>query len=139
MSSTETAIDSGQGQPRVLIAEDEPVFRRVISFTLQRQGFQVTAVPNGAEAWERLNSEPFDAMVTDHQMPGGSGIELLEKVRASDLFGKFPIILCTAKGLELDAGYLIERFGLVTVLHKPFSPQRLAKLLSESQATSGTP
>src|SRR6056297_1697578 len=131
MQTDQSPTRNENAQPHILIAEDEPVFRRVIIFTLQRQGFQVTATVNGAEAWKQLQSHSFDALVTDHQMPGGNGIELLENLRTTNLLGRLPTILCTAKGFELDASYLIDRFRLITILHKPFSPQRLAALLRE--------
>jgi CheY-like chemotaxis protein len=118
-------------QPRLLVAEDDPVFRRVITYTLRRAGYEVTAVADGERAWQALQSMPFAGLITDHQMPGGSGVELLERVRNSSLDGQLPSILCTAKGLELDHQYLLERFGLLTVLHKPFSPIRLVECLRE--------
>lgn len=122
---------------KILVAEDDPVFRRVIVFTLERQGFAVTAASNGMMAWELAQQHDFDGMVTDHQMPGLTGIELLERLRTTSKFVGKPIILCTAKGLELDSGFLIERYGLATVLHKPFSPQRLASLLLEQTSPAG--
>ncbi|XZE54709.1 response regulator [Planctomycetaceae bacterium SH139] len=131
MNPAQSPVPAGNAQPHILIAEDEPVFRRVIIFTLQRQGFKVTATVNGAEAWKQLQSHSYDALVTDHQMPGGNGIELLENLRTTELHGRLPTILCTAKGFELDASYLIDRFRLITILHKPFSPQRLAGLLRD--------
>ena len=116
---------------RVLIAEDEPVFRRVIIFTLERRGLCVEAVGNGAEALARLREETFDFVVTDHQMPGMTGIELLHQIRFSLGLVRLPLILCTAKGLELDSEYLREQYALTAVLHKPFSPQQLAGLILE--------
>lgn len=118
---------------RVLIAEDEPVFRRVITFTLERKGLQVEAVGNGQLALARLREEAFDFVVTDHQMPCMTGIELLHHIRFTLELQTLPLILCTAKGLELDSEYLHEQYGLTAVLHKPFSPQRLAGLILEQQ------
>ncbi|WP_164104296.1 response regulator [Candidatus Laterigemmans baculatus] len=118
---------------RVLIAEDEPVFRRVIRFTLERQGFEVEAVENGQLALARLREQNFDFVVTDHQMPYLTGLELLHHVRFTLGLQTLPMILCTAKGLELDSEYLREQYSLTAVLHKPFSPQRLAALILEQQ------
>jgi CheY-like chemotaxis protein len=123
-------IEAGDKQFRVLVAEDDVVFRRVITFTLQRAGFAVTAVANGALAWECLGRESFDCLVTDHQMPQMSGIELLNLLRKSEPHRGLPTVLCTAKGLELDAVYLAERYQLAAVMHKPFSPRKLVEILS---------
>lgn len=117
------------GPFRVLIAEDEPVFRRVMMFTLERRGLAVEAVDNGADALLRLRQERFDFVVTDLQMPGMSGLELLAHIRCTLGLAVLPLVLCTAKGLELDAQQLCRRYGLTAVLHKPFSPQHLASLI----------
>lgn len=118
---------------RALIAEDEPVFRRVIRFTLERKGLEVEAVGNGQLALARLREQEFDFVVTDHQMPCLTGIELVHHIRFTLGLQTLPVILCTAKGLELDSEYLREQYGLIAVLHKPFSPQHLAGLILEQQ------
>lgn len=117
---------------RVLVAEDDAVFRRVIEFTLSRAGFDVTTAANGALALQQLEIQQFDCLVTDHQMPELSGVELLNAIRKIDSLKNLPAILCTAKGLELDSQYLVERFNLIAVLHKPFSPRQLAGMLEQS-------
>lgn len=115
--------------PTVLIAEDDPVFRRVMSFTVSKAGLTVQAVGDGAAALQRLTETGVDFLVTDHQMPRCSGIELLEQAAASERVTLPPTILCTAKGLELDGPTLRQRFGLVAIMHKPFSPKQLTQLI----------
>lgn len=115
----------------VLVAEDDPVFRRVIAFTLQRSGFAVTAVANGAEAWEFLQRQAVDCLVTDHQMPQMSGIELVQRIQDSPLQGRLPIVMCTAKSLEIDADFLMRHYELAAIMQKPFSPARLVTVLQE--------
>jgi CheY-like chemotaxis protein len=115
-------------RPTVLIAEDDPVFRRVSCFTVSKCGVQVEAVGDGATALQRLLAGGIDFLVTDHEMPGLSGVEVLEQVASSGTAVP-PTILCTAKGLELDSQGLTERFDLVAVIHKPFSPRRLNDLI----------
>lgn len=114
---------------RVLIADDEPVFRRVIMFTLERRGLVVEAVKNGADALARLRQSPFDFVVTDLQMPVMNGLELVRHIRSALELVSLPVILCTGKGLELDGQKLCQQYGLTAVLHKPFSPQHLARLI----------
>lgn len=114
---------------RVLIADDEPVFRRVMMFTLERRGLVVEAVRNGADALLRLRRDSFDFVVTDLQMPGMSGTELLAHIRFTLGLTTLPVVLCTAKGLELDAQQICQQYDVTAVLHKPFSPQHLASLI----------
>lgn len=119
------------GRPaRILVAEDDAVFRRVIEFTLSRAGYQVSTAANGRLAKEHLAAESCDCLVTDHQMPEMSGIDLLNHIRAIEELRTLPVILCTAKGLELDSHFLMQRYGLTAVLHKPFSPRKLVDILS---------
>lgn len=120
---------------RVLVAEDDAVFRRVIEFTLSRAGFSVTTAINGADALAQFQEVQIDCLVTDQQMPQLSGIELVDRIRRVDVYKDIPIILCTAKGLELDSQFLMERYGLRAVLHKPFSPRHLISLLESCCGT----
>ncbi|TWU49792.1 response regulator [Rubripirellula reticaptiva] len=118
--------------PTVLIAEDDPVFRRVLGFTISRSGNNVEMASNGLAAYERLCQGGIDFLVTDHQMPVCSGLELLDRIRANPAIEQVPTILCTAKGFELDSQLLQQRFGLVSIMHKPFSPRLLIELITRS-------
>jgi CheY-like chemotaxis protein len=119
---------------KVLIAEDDPVFRRVLAAAISRIGVHTEAVSNGVEAYERIQTGGIDFLVLDYQMPICSGIELLERMTTGkqNKYELPPTILCTAKGFEIDGPALSERFGLVAILHKPFSATQLGKLISEN-------
>ena len=84
----------------VLIAEDDPVFRRVMGFSIARSGLTVESVADGQAAFERLSQGGIHFLVTDHQMPVCSGLELLERLASNPSVPCPPTILCTAKGLE---------------------------------------
>ncbi|MGI9441367.1 MAG: response regulator [Rubripirellula sp.] len=119
---------------RVLIAEDDPVFRRVLAAAISRTGVDTETVSNGNEAYERIQRGGVDFLVLDYQMPICSGIEFLERM-ATGKQNKHdlpPTILCTAKGFEIDGPALSERFDLVAILHKPFSATQLGTLISEN-------
>ena len=116
-------------QANILIVEDDPVFRRVMSFTVGRGGLNVETASDGLAGYERIRQGGIDFLVTDHQMPLCTGLELLEKLAQDTEVACPPAILCTAKGLELDTQDLIERYGLKAVMHKPFSPRRLSEII----------
>ncbi len=124
-AGTDNASD--RRQPTVLIVEDDAVFRRVISFTVSRAGFKVEHATNGIEGYDRFMVGDIDFIVTDLQMPRSSGIEMLERISQQTTVPRVPTILCTAKGLELDTEKIVQHFGLVTVLRKPFSPRHLTE------------
>ena len=120
--------------PRVLIAEDDLAFRRVISFSIERRGWFAEAVASGELALQRLASgESYDFLITDHQMPGISGIELVERIRESGN-RSLQIVLCTAKGMELNTELLVQKYNLLRVLNKPFSPTLLGTMLMQAYA-----
>ncbi|EMI54579.1 response regulator [Rhodopirellula sallentina] len=119
--------------PTILIAEDDPVFRRLMHFTLDQEGYRVLTAPDGEQAWQRLQEGDVDLLVTDHQMPQCSGIELLHRIRTAASEGNSLVstaVLCTAKGFELDCGQLQEEFGLLAVMGKPFSPKQLTRMIN---------
>lgn len=110
------------GNIHVLIAEDDIAFRRVIDFMLRREGMTTITAGNGAEALEKLKTERCNLLITDAQMPTMNGIELIEHVRTHSLLMDLPIILCTAKGFEIDSEQMKRKYNLTAIFHKPFSP-----------------
>ncbi len=117
-------------RPIVLVAEDDPVFRRVIAYSIAAAGFTVQTAANGLEAIAALDRDHVDLLVTDHQMPLCSGLELIEHVRTNSKFQSLPIILCTAKGFELNAAELTQSHQLLAVMRKPFSPRQMMAIIT---------
>ena len=66
---------------RILLVEDDGAIRRINAQVLVRSGYQVAAAQDGAAGWEALHANDFDLLITDHSMPGLSGLELVKKVR----------------------------------------------------------
>lgn len=111
----------------VLVSEDDSALRNVIRFCLEAAGFQVVACRDGQEALVQLDQQPVDMVVTDMQMPRMDGLELCQKLRADGRYSHLPVLMLTAKGLELDAERLRGELGLAEVMFKPFSPRELAR------------
>lgn len=114
---------------RVLVAEDNFVLSRVIQFNLQQAGYEVTSAANGRDAIEQLSSNAFDLLITDYQMPLDDGAAVCDYVRQTLGNASLPIVLCSAKGLELDTSVLQERWQLAAVLFKPFSVREMLMLV----------
>jgi len=119
---------------KILVVEDNKALSGVVTFNLVRAGFQVTAVGNGKEALEALRRGGFDLILTDQQMPEMTGIELCENVRRLPSYESIPIILLTAKCMEMNFTELRERVGLSAALPKPFSPSELINCIEECLA-----
>lgn len=93
---------------KVLLAEDTALFRTVMGDFLKDCGFEVTEAVDGQQAWETLNSERFDALVTDIVMPNMDGMELTRHVRDSETLSKLPIIAVTSLYQEEDRKKIME-------------------------------
>ena len=119
---------------RILLAEDTPGFARVIQFNLEKAGFEVTLATDGRKAWEIAQQDEFDVVLTDQQMPETTGTELCAQLRELPAYETTPVMLLSAKGLELDAEHL-ESVGITKVLPKPLSPSELIRTLEETLAT----
>lgn len=115
----------------ILVAEDNAALASVIRFNLQREEFQVTVAPNGRVAWEAVQEEAFDLIVTDQQMPEMTGCEFCAKVRTLDKYRDTPVIMLTAKGLELELPRLKTELGIAATFLKPFSPREVVKAVED--------
>lgn len=121
----------GSGR-KVLVAEDNPAMGDVVRFNLQNAGFAVTVCRNGVDALRTLQQGKFDLVVTDYQMPGLNGEQLCGEIRSDSRLLHLPVIIVSARGLELDLNRLQEQFQITAVVFKPFSPRELVKLVHSS-------
>lgn len=119
---------------KILIVEDNKALAGVVGFNLIRAGFQVATVDNGREALEMLGRSTFDLVLTDQQMPSMTGVQLCEHIRQLAGYEQVPIILLTAKCMEMNFSELQRRVGLSAALPKPFSPSELITCIEESLA-----
>jgi len=107
---------------RVLVVEDERQARDVAEAYLERDGLWVTAVGDGLKALEAFESNHYDLVVLDLNLPGLSGEDVCRRIRDhSDV----PIIMLTAKGTEEERIAGLD-LGADDYLVKPFSPRELA-------------
>jgi diguanylate cyclase (GGDEF)-like protein len=103
--------------PAILLAEDDPVTRMLMTRFLKKAGYEVDAVGDGAEALERMLKRYYPMLITDWEMPGMDGVALCKAVRALQLDGYVYALLLTARDSKeniiagLDAGaddYLVK-------------------------------
>jgi DNA-binding response OmpR family regulator len=75
------------------VVEDDPTIRQVSVAVLKRAGYDVDAAEDGAAAWVALNTDCYDLLITDNNMPHVTGIDLLKKLRAARM--EMPVIMAT--------------------------------------------
>jgi CheY-like chemotaxis protein len=118
----------------VMLCDDEIHILKAVEFKLTKAGYRVLAMHDGADAWERMQTQLPDLVITDLQMPRMTGFELAEKMRADPRTRHIPLIMLTAKGYELADQDVARRFGVIMVLTKPFSPRELLELVEHTFA-----
>lgn len=114
----------------ILVVEDSIVLGEVLRFNLEQEGFHVTWAADGKEAIELFSRGNFDLVVTDYEMPILNGEQVCEQLR-NECLSDVPIIICTAKGMELDLHKLADKYGVKALLQKPFSVSELADLIRQ--------
>jgi len=115
----------------VLVADDEPHIRRVLSTLLDKVGYVVVEARSGTEALALWQSDQrFDAVLLDLMMPGATGIEVLEAIRAAEHGVHTPVIILTAKGQDSDRDAAFAA-GADDFMTKPFSPRKLVVRLQQ--------
>lgn len=111
-------------QTLILLAEDSPSVQAMVSFRLERSGYDVLVTDNGEDAL-RLARERLPALaVLDVEMPGLSGLEVTRRLRAEEQTRDIPVILLTSLDGELAVAEGYEA-GANDYVTKPFSPQEL--------------
>lgn len=112
---------------RVLLCDDEIHILRAAEFKLKRAGFDVRIAGDGQAAWEAIEAQKPDVLVTDCQMPRLDGFGLVQRVRENPETKDLPILMLTAKGYELSREELADRWNVAAVIPKPFSPRELLR------------
>jgi ActR/RegA family two-component response regulator/anti-sigma regulatory factor (Ser/Thr protein kinase) len=113
---------------RVLLVDDEGFLRSAVAETLAMEGHSVEEASNVEEALAAFTNYAFDVVVTDLCLPDGSGMELLERLRALD--GRFTAIVTTGFGTFEQAVSAI-RLRVAAFLTKPFSVAELSRAIAE--------
>jgi two-component system cell cycle response regulator len=110
---------------KILIADDEPVSRRILERLLTKWGYEVVSAEDGKVAWEQLNApEAPRIALLDWMMPGRNGVEVCKEMRANRPQPYTYILLLTAKDAKESVVEGLES-GADDYLTKPFHPQEL--------------
>jgi DNA-binding response OmpR family regulator len=113
---------------RILVVDDDSDIRQLSTEVLIHSGYVVDAAADGAAAWEALQIKAFNLLITDHNMPRLTGIELVKKLRSARM--ALPVILVTGK-LPVEELAQNPSLQLAALLPKPFS---VAELLETVRA-----
>lgn len=115
---------------QILLIDDDPVLRSVVTLALEAAGYQVQCYENARKGMLNLDKQRPDLIITDIVMPEMDGLEMLRKVR--QLQPELPVLAISGGGSFEPSGYLsiAQSFGATAVLPKPFRPSELVELVS---------
>ncbi|WP_298492249.1 response regulator transcription factor [uncultured Maritimibacter sp.] len=105
---------------QVLLIEDEPNIIEAISFILSRDGWSVATHANGETAIEAVRRHAPDALILDVMLPGKSGYDILQDLRADPATQALPVLMLTARGQKKDRD-MADKLGVTKFMTKPFS------------------
>jgi two-component system, OmpR family, phosphate regulon response regulator PhoB len=114
--------------PQVLVVDDDEGVRTAVTWALEADGFEVTAVENGLAAMNVIESSPPSLVVLDLSLPGLGGLDILNRLRKTEAFdgrSRLPIIVLSGRDSEMDRIVGLD-LGADDYLVKPFSPGELA-------------
>ncbi len=113
---------------KVLLAEDEKISRVALTSALRREGHEITASENGADAIAHIRAERFDVVVTDLRLPEATGIEVLTAAKEVD--ADCVVVVVTAYG-TVETAVEALKLGAYDYIRKPFSPEKLINMLAK--------
>jgi DNA-binding response OmpR family regulator len=119
----------------VLVADDDPDIRELVSFKLEQAGFRVHAVGDGLAALAAARALSPSLLLLDVMMPGLNGYEVCRRLRADGETATIPVIMLTAKAQDADVetGFAM---GVDDYIVKPFSPRELLTRVNNVLARS---
>ena len=113
---------------KIMVIDDEPYIARVIKFKLEQEGYTVFSANDGLTGLEKIRQEKPDLVLLDVMMPGLTGYEVCQKIKADPQLASIPVVILTAKGQERDREEGLS-VGASDYITKPFSPNRLLELV----------
>jgi two-component system, NtrC family, response regulator len=113
----------------VLVVDDEKNYLVVLETLLEDEGHRVLTASSGSEALEIIRRAPVDTVLSDIKMPGMSGVDLLEQIKAFD--PDLPVILMTAFA-EVDQAVMAMKMGALDHIQKPFDNREVSRAIARA-------
>ena len=116
---------------KVLIVDDFATMRRILKNILKQLGFKnLVEADDGTSAWEILQGQTIDLIISDWNMPKMTGLELLKKVRASDQYKRTPFLMVTAEAQKQNIIEAVQA-GVSNYVVKPFTAEAISDKLEK--------
>ncbi len=116
---------------RVLVVDDFSTMRKILKNILRQLGFEnIVEADDGTTAWEVLNKDNIEFIVSDWNMPQMTGMELLRKVRGSEEYADIPFLMVTAEAQQENIIEAVQA-KVSNYIVKPFTPETLGEKIDK--------
>jgi len=113
----------------ILVAEDSITARTLFKHILEAAGYQVRTAVDGADAWANLREQQFDLVVSDVEMPGMGGFDLIARIRNDEKLGELPVILVTSRGSREDRERGVDAGANAYIVKETFDQKHLLDVI----------
>jgi len=123
-------MEAAMSKPRILSVDDSASIRQMVSFTLNKEGYDVVEATDGKDALSKIGGAPVNMVITDLHMPIMDGIELIKSLRADPAYKFIPIVMLTTESHQdrKDQG---RQAGATGWIVKPFKPDQLISVVKK--------
>lgn len=119
------------GNYNVLVVEDSPTMRQLISFALGRiPGLEVTEANDGVDGLSKLSGKKFDLIIADINMPIMDGLKLIDMIRKDEVHKDVPIVIITTEGAQEDRQRAMD-LGVNAYITKPIQSIQVVNCVRE--------
>src|SRR5476649_1984964 len=129
---------------KILVVEDDPDISELITYNLERQGYEIACLYDGSHAVDFVHKRKPDLIILDLMLPEVDGIEICRTLKSDSTTKSIPIVMLTAKSEEADVVVGLQ-MGADDYIPKPFSPKVLVarikaitRRMADLQSSSGT-
>lgn|SRR5512147_68519 len=116
--------------PRIMIVDDVASIRQIVTKVFQDVGYQVTAAAKGEEALDLAKLKRVHLVITDVEMPGMNGLDLIKALRALPTYKTTPILILARDASDVNIKKA-ESLGASGFIEKPFTPERLLSVVNQ--------
>jgi DNA-binding response OmpR family regulator len=122
---------------RILVVDDSPTIRKVVTSLLERHGYEAVAAADGTIALELLTESTFDLVLVDFVMPRMNGFQFCRALRSKESLSDLPVVLMSAKSDKIREQF-VQQTGAIDAITKPFDAQALVAVIENAIRRSET-
>jgi two-component system, chemotaxis family, sensor kinase CheA len=123
--------DTDVAPAHILVADDSITARTLETSILETRGYQVTATADGEQAWEALQKDTFDLVLSDVEMPLLNGFELTQRIKANETYRHLPVVIVTSLANDADRRRGVEVGADAYIVKRQFETQALLEIIEQ--------